>query len=210
MPVAFSSRLRVGTLFLLLVSQCRFANTDDIPAPAGASSGSSASPAPSPDRSFPAAPAPRSVGDVLPEFQLATPTVVLNSTAALRQGPLVVVFFIGDFCGYCRRQLEGLQGRLGDFRAAGATVWAVSADDAGTIAALARTLHLEFPLGSDAEGYLIRGFGVQSADRRIALPAVFVLTADGAGARVRYRHVGAAESDRVGVEDLLSAVRALR
>lgn len=176
----------------------------DLPVAAG-SEQSSAGPSPAQiARDLPHAATPLDVGAAVPAFRLQTATETLQSDNALRSGPLVLVFYIGDFCIYCRRQLEQLESRAGDFRSAGATIWAISADTVSTSAALARSLHVSFPLPSDPDLNVVRAFGVESSGSGVALPSVFVVGRDG---RVAYRHVGANQADRAGVDEILQAVR---
>jgi len=75
---------------------------------------------------------------------------------------------------------------------------------------LAADLRLTFPLGTDTTLSLIRHFGVEMAGRSIALPASFVLVAEGGGGRIAYAHVGATNADRPAVDELMNAVRAAR
>ena len=157
----------------------------------------------------PGAAAPLARGAAAPPFHLNAGRVSLDSRSTVARGPLVVVFYIGDFCIYCRRQLESLQRRIGDFTAAGATVWAISADDVGASTALARDLSLTFPLGSDPSLRAISAFGVASRGTATALPAVFVLEPDGAGGRVVFQQVGADQADRAAIDAILAAVRSI-
>jgi peroxiredoxin Q/BCP len=171
---------------------------------------SSSSPPPHPAEiahDLPRSATPLEVGTSAPAFRLSTSTETFSSANALRGGPLVLVFYIGDFCIYCRRQLEQIESRIQDFQAAHATVWAISADAPSTSAALARTLHLDFALPSDQDLTVIRAFGVESSGAGVALPSVFVLQPDGAGGRVTYRHVGANQADRASIDEILGAVR---
>ncbi len=175
--------------------------------------GNEGSPRPTPAQiaqDLPRAAAPLEVGARAPAFHLQTATQTVESSNALRSGPLVLVFYIGDYCMFCRQQLTALQAHLGEFQAAGATVWAVSVDPVSTSAALATALHVSFPLPSDPDLHVVRAFGVETAgDAHVALPSVFVLAPDGAGGRVAYRHVGANQADRAGVDTLLQAVRSI-
>ena len=101
-----------------------------------------------------------------------------------------------------------LQQRLSEFRAAGATVWAISVDDAAASRTLAADLHVTFPIGTDTDLRAARAFGVSMAGRAIALPATFVIAPDGSAGRIAYRHVGETAPDRPALEAVLEAVRA--
>ena len=198
---------------IALLASCQVSEqgnpSTELAAPSGGES-SSASPTPAQiAHDLPRSATPLEVGAAVPAFRLSTATETLDSTNALRSGPLVLVFYIGDFCIYCQRQLDSIQSHLDEFRRINATVWAISADAPSTSAALARAHHIEFPLPSDQELSVVRAFGVESAGSGVALPSVFVVargtTPTGT---VSYRHVGANQADRAGVEEILAAARA--
>ena len=97
----------------------------------------------------------------------------------LAQGPVVVVFYRGHWCPYCRTQLVDLQQRLADFTARGATLVAIAVDPADQARALAARLGLSFPLLSDPTREVVRAFGVEDAENAIAWPAIFIIARDG-------------------------------
>lgn len=129
---------------------------------------------------------------------------------ALRAPPVVVTFFRGHWCPYCRRYLAKLQKHLTLFRQLGATVVAISPEPAGTSAGLARQLGLAFPILSDADGRVIEQFGVRNrfsaAMTLLPHPAVFIL--DGKGA-IRYRSVDRNYKRRTTMRTILNQLQAL-
>lgn len=153
---------------------------------------------------------PLRVGQSAAPVRIQSATQALDSRRALEGGPVVLVFFIGEFCSYCRRQLTAFEQRIGEFRAAGATVWAVSSDAAPALNAMRRDLALSYPVGSDGSLEAISAFGVESRGTGTALPAVFVLAPDGAGGRVVFAQVGNALEDRASLDEVLAAVRGAR
>lgn len=67
------------------------------------------------------------MGDTAPDFSLPDAqggTFVLKD--ALAKGPVVLTWFRGEWCPFCNKQLIGMQERMKDFEAAGATVVAIS------------------------------------------------------------------------------------
>jgi peroxiredoxin len=69
------------------------------------------------------------VGDAMPEFVLPNAAnELVYSGDLLRQGPLVVVFFRGDWCPFCQETLRSLNAALPDIQAAGAVLAAITPD----------------------------------------------------------------------------------
>ena len=69
---------------------------------------------------------------------------------------------------------------------------------------MSRRLKLTYPLAVDPELRIIRQFGVEMADRPIAVPATFVLRAgDG---QIVYRHIGESIFDRPAAAAILAAL----
>src|SRR5271165_825240 len=67
------------------------------------------------------------LGDIAPDFIL--PDVDGRSVrlyTQLKQGPVVLVFYRGGWCPYCKIHLRGFQKSLADFKAAGAQVVVIS------------------------------------------------------------------------------------
>ena len=101
----------------------------------------------------------------------------------LGRGPVVIVFFRGHWCPYCRRYLGKLQANHAKLLERGVTVAAISPEPPATSATLARDLGLSFPLLCDTCGDAIDRYGARNrfAGTRTILPhpAVFVLDAAG-------------------------------
>lgn len=131
------------------------------------------------------------------------------SMAELSQGRVVVVFFRGAWCLFCRTQLSELQARLEEFKQAGVEVVAVSNESVDENRALAERLGLGFRLLSDPALEVIDRFGVrhqrEGRELPISLPATFLL-ADG---RVLWRHVSENYRLRPGPSDLLQQLALL-
>lgn len=108
----------------------------------------------------------------------------------LASGRLLLVFYRGHWCPYCRRYLCKLQTRLADFAARGAAVVAISPEPPATSRALARELGLNYRLLSDVDGRVIDAFGVRNGfgSARVLMPHPAVLLLDGAGV-VRHRSI---------------------
>lgn len=170
------------------------------------------------------------VGARLPPFTLpdATGTPV-SSQDLLAEGPLVVVFYRGGWCPYCNLVLGGLQARLDEFAAHGATLVAVSPQLPDASLSTAEKHALSFPVLSDVgnayarELGLVHGLGadVQALyeqwgfdlagrndghDDELPLPATYVVAPHGT---VAWRFVDADYKRRAEPDDVLAALAAL-
>ncbi|MBN2584677.1 MAG: peroxiredoxin family protein [Planctomycetes bacterium] len=131
------------------------------------------------------------VGQQAPNFSLVAADgrqVALHDL--LRQGPVVLVFYRGHWCPFCRRQLAKLQGNLERIRKRGASLVAVSIDERSLVRRLADELGLGFVLLSDPDSSAIDAYGVRNrllgVKSGIPHPSVFII--DGQGI-VRFREV---------------------
>jgi thioredoxin-dependent peroxiredoxin len=77
----------------------------------------------------------------------------------LRNNWVVLYFYPRDFTGGCTLEARGFQRDLGAYRAAGATVVGISADDPDSHASFCSEEQLAFPLLSDPGGRVSRLYG---------------------------------------------------
>ena len=109
-------------------------------------------------------------GDRAPAFMLNDPEGrPVSSADLLAQGPLVVSFYRGVWCPYCNMELQALQAALPQFRAAGASLVAISPQKAANSRKSARENGLDFPILSDPGNTAADAFGL-----RFALPDYLV------------------------------------
>jgi peroxiredoxin len=118
---------------------------------------------------------------------------------------LVVVFYRGDWCPYCRAQLREIQAHAADFAQRKAAVAAVSVDSAETDAHLAEGLTLTFALVSDPGHRLIDKFGVFDGETELAWPSIFIVDRGGA---VRWRWIADDFKKRITTIEVLAALDA--
>ena len=141
------------------------------------------------------------VGAMAPAFELATADgKSMSLDEARADGPSFVVFYRGDWCPICRKQLRGLDARRDELQARGADVIAISVDDPETNAALVDRLDLSFPVLSDAELATVRSFGVEDVPNDISKPAAFLVDADGT---ILFSKVGESATDRADLDQVL-------
>ncbi len=170
------------------------------------------------------------VGDLMPSFMLpnAEGHIVL-SDELLKRGPLVVNFFRGSWCPYCRRTLEALETALPEIAAAGGQLVALTPDTGSHLAATKRNHHLTYEVLSDVDGAvglqfgvlfrapdpyreLLAGRGVDLPARHgnegwfIPMPATFVVDRD---AIIRYAYVNVDFTRRAEPADVVAVLRSL-
>lgn len=109
-------------------------------------------------------------GDVAPSFVLNDADgKPVGSAELLAQGPLVVSFYRGVWCPYCNMELQALQEALPAFRELGATLVAISPQNAVNSRKSRRINSLDFPILSDPGNETAAAFGL-----RFALPNYLV------------------------------------
>ena len=101
----------------------------------------------------------------------------------LAGGPLLIVFFRGHWCPYCRRYLGKLRDHWPRLRERGARIVAISPEPPATSRVLVTELGLPFPALSDPDGRVIDAFGARNgfASARAVLPhaSAFLVDSDG-------------------------------
>lgn len=101
-------------------------------------------------------------GDVAPDFTLTDQdgeTVALKDL--LVKGPVVVSFYRGVWCPYCNIELKALEAAVGEIRARGASLVAVSMQGASDSRKSQRDNKLSFPILTDKGGELAAKFGIR-------------------------------------------------
>ncbi len=169
-------------------------------------------------------------GERLPDFILpdAEGNLVF-SDALLAKGPVVVVFFRGDWCPFCKTTLTALDEILPDIRAAGANLVALTLDTGEYVDADWRGLQLRFPVLSDVDGGTalqfgtiyrlpdaLRAFyeaigidiGLRHGEQTwfLPIPATFITDRDGI---VRHVHASGDITDRMEPAEIVARLREL-
>ena len=121
------------------------------------------------------------VGHPAPNFTARNQHGEQVSLAALRGGPVVLLFYPWAFSGICRGELAAVRDRHERFVAAGARVLAMSCDAMFTLRAYADAEGIGFDLLSDhwPHGAIAQAYGVFDAEAGCALRGTFVLDAEG-------------------------------
>jgi len=105
------------------------------------------------------------VGDTIENFTIPTPlspngVESVDLSTLLADGPVVLTFFRGSWCPYCRTELSDIQDRLEDFEELGATVLAVSPEIDEKGIEMGKELELGFYIGHDENNELARSLGL--------------------------------------------------
>jgi peroxiredoxin len=100
-------------------------------------------------------------GDVMPEFALVDGTGrLVTSQGLLERGPLVLSFYRGAWCPYCRTELDALQEAHPAIEATGATLVAISPEHGGISEATRAERGLYYPVLMDMDHGLALAFGL--------------------------------------------------
>lgn len=104
------------------------------------------------------------VGDMMPDFALPdSHGTIVESRSLLERGPLVLSFFRGGWCPYCRATLQALEAARPRVERAGATLVGVAPSRPEELLRAAGENGLGFLLLSDTDARLARVCGVHYA-----------------------------------------------
>jgi peroxiredoxin len=168
------------------------------------------------------------VGERAPDFSLPDAVGrVISLRERLSQGPVVLVFYRGEWCPYCNTYLRALQAALPEIASRGASLIAISPQSADHSLSITEKAALSFDVLSDVDQAVIRAYKLQftvpddlqdlylnvfdtdlrdhNADRswQLPVPATFVIGRDGVG---RAAHVSADYRTRMEPGDILAAL----
>jgi peroxiredoxin len=101
-------------------------------------------------------------GETAPTFTLKDPAgASVSSATLLARGPLVVSFYRGVWCPYCNLELQALEAARADIEARGASLVAISMQNAANSRKSVRENELRFPILIDAGGDIAAEFGLR-------------------------------------------------
>lgn len=124
----------------------------------------------------------------------------------LEMGPVVLVFYRGDWSPYCNGQLASYAREIEEFEGRGAQIAGISVDPPADNARLVGKLLLPFPILCDPEGELARLFGLWNAEESVAVPSVVVVDQSG---ELRYLYSGGDVADRPKDDEVFAALEEL-
>jgi len=124
----------------------------------------------------------------------------------LEMGPVMLIFYSGDWSPYCNGQLASYARKIEEFEKRGAQIAGISVDSPSNNASMVGKLLLPFPLLSDPEGELARLYGLWNEEEGVAMPSIVIVDQSG---EVRYLYSGTDVADRPRDEEVLAALDGL-
>lgn len=163
-------------------------------------------------------------GDMAPSFKAndqAGQTVSLKE--ALKKGPVVLLFYRGQWCPYCNKQLSHFNDSLGLIKEKGALVFAITPETADNIRKTIGKTKASFPVIGDQDMAIMRAYKVNFSvdDKTVArykgygidfneanganganlpVPATYIIGTDG---KIKYAFFNTDYRKRASVKDIL-------
>lgn len=149
---------------------------------------------------------------------------MIDLKETLKKGPVVLVFYRGQWCPYCNRQLKKLSDSLSLVTAKGATVIAVSPETAENISKTVEKTNASYSILHDKDLAIMKSYDVafnvddktvekyreygidfrkvngESNGARLPVPALYIIGQDG---MIRFRHFDKNYAKRVSVAEIL-------
>lgn len=170
------------------------------------------------------------VGDVAPDFTLPDATgQSVSLSELLKQGPVVINFYRGEWCPYCNLELRAFQNLLPEFKQAGANLVAISPELPDHSLSVTEKHSLDFSVLSDVGNKVSRqyglvfvldkslqpiykNFGIDIPENNgddsyeLPMPATYVIDQSN---RIRYAFAEADYTQRAEPQDVLAVVNEL-
>ncbi|SHJ22958.1 peroxiredoxin-like family protein [Pseudozobellia thermophila] len=164
-------------------------------------------------------------GDIAPDFTLPDALgrpVTLSET--LKQGRVIIKFYRGEWCPICNLDLRETQAKLPEIKSYGATILAISPQKPDDALTIKEKNALAYPVLSDIDQQVIKAYrlqfdpGIDYHNRRdltqlngdgsktLPVPATFIVNSD---RKIEVAHVEADYTQRLGINEILSALRKL-
>jgi thioredoxin-dependent peroxiredoxin len=126
-------------------------------------------------------------GKPAPDFELESDAGETVKLSDLRGQPVVLYFYPKDDTPGCTRQACGIRDVYGEFEAAGAAVYGISADSKDSHERFKAKYSLPFALLADPEHKLGGPYGVAQEGKNSYERSTFVIDADGNVSRILRR-----------------------
>lgn len=149
------------------------------------------------------------VGLSAPSFNLPDENGKVRSLQEfLKQGPLLIAFYPGDFTKVCTSQLCNYRDRFDDFKKLGIQVVGISDNTPGEHQNFSKEYQFPFPLLTDSKKEVAKLYGCTSLLMFGGVSrAVFILSAQG---QILYRHVEPTVLTRRKADELMGILTDLR
>jgi peroxiredoxin len=166
-----------------------------------------------------------SLNDKAPEFSSKdqnNKAIVLKDE--VKKGSVVLIFYRGEWCPYCNKQLKGLEDSLSEITKKGATLLAITPEKMENVAKTVEKTKATYSIISDEKlkimdaykvsfkvddktNAALKGYGVNLMERNgtngenLPVPAVYIINKEG---KIVYKHVDPDYTKRVSVQEILS------
>ena len=119
---------------------------------------------------------------------------------------LIILFFRGAWCNYCKKQLQDIQNHIDDLKKLNIRFVAISSDSKMNSSILKTFLNLSFPVLSDSDFTIIDAFNlrVMYKDKEVSKPAVYLFNADH---KETFKLIGDTYDDRISAKELLPRLK---
>jgi peroxiredoxin len=165
------------------------------------------------------------INDIAPDFTSKDQSgKVIHLKSQLKQGLVVLIFYRGEWCPYCNRELQHLEDSLALITAKGATVIAVTPENMENVSKTIKKTKAAFSILTDdnlkimtaykvaytldaATTKKYKGHGLDLTERNgnngnnLPIPAVYIINKEG---RVIYRYFDEDYKHRASVAEILS------
>lgn len=170
------------------------------------------------------------IGGKAPDFTLPDASgAKIQLSEELKKGPVVLMFYRGNWCPYCNLTLKAYQQSLAEIKAAGAQLMAISLQQPDDSLSMKEKNQLEFHVLSDVGGkvseeykllfempeYLIDTYKEKNMDLTkingtekwvLPVPATFVIDPSGT---IRFSHIEADYSKRAEPSEIVTILQSL-
>jgi peroxiredoxin len=99
------------------------------------------------------------VGDLAPDFSLASTQGEVSLSKQLEKGAVLLVFYPGDDTAVCTKQLCDYRDNLAVFEGLGVQVIALNPQSSASHAKFAKKHGFPFPVAADADGRVCKAYG---------------------------------------------------
>ncbi len=169
---------------------------------------------------------PLSIGEDAPNFKGKNQNgEKISSKKLIQEGSVVIVFYRGEWCGYCKRHLSNLQDSLNLIHEEGASVVVVTPEQPKYIQKTIKKTKATYSIISDVDYSIMEAYNVKydiidttttkykgyvenvtskqnnNGENVLPIPATYIIGQDG---KIKWYHFDPKYSNRSTVKDILS------
>ena len=164
------------------------------------------------------------VGDIAPDFTAKNQSNKdVNLKELLKSGSVVLLFYRGEWCPYCNRQLKALEDSMALISTKGASIVAVSPEKLENISKTIEKTNATYNVVTDENSKIMnaykvafeldekttekyKGYGINlmerngSNDNNLPVPTVYIINKEG---KITYRYFDVNYKNRASVQEIL-------